>query len=214
MQDFMSVMGMVLKTEPIGEYDRRVVILTNECGKISVFAKGARRQNNRFMASMNPFCFGEFKLFVGRNSYSLADADISYYFEELRSNYSLAYYGMYFLEIADYYTRENNDEREMLKLLLQSMRALVSEKFPVVFIRHVFELKAMMVNGEFPEALPAGSWMPATAQTVEFIRRTPIQTMYTFQVSDAVLAELKEISRMVSSLVWDKQFKALELLEI
>ena len=34
MQGFTEITGMVLKAEPIGEYDRRVVILTKEKGKI------------------------------------------------------------------------------------------------------------------------------------------------------------------------------------
>ena len=57
---------------------------------------------------------------------------------------------MYFLDVADYYTRENNDERDMLKLLYQSMRALELSSIPNELVRYIFEMKALVVNGEFP----------------------------------------------------------------
>ena len=81
MQGFTEITGMVLKAEPIGEYDRRVVILTKEKGKISAFARGARKQTSRLLAATNPFSFGTFRLYAGRSSYNLTEADISNYFE-------------------------------------------------------------------------------------------------------------------------------------
>lgn len=122
-------MGMVLKAEPMGEYDRRVVLLTKDRGKIAAFARGARRQGSRLSASTDLFAFGEFKLYPGKNSYTITDAAISNYFEGFRDRFTEAMYGMYFLEVMDYQTRENNDEKEMLKLLYQSLRAILHEAY-------------------------------------------------------------------------------------
>ncbi len=151
MSQTVTVTGMVLSASPIGEYDRRVVLLTKEKGKISAFAKGARRQNSMLMGVTNPFTFGEFILYEGRTSYNIMQANIQNYFMELSSDLEGAYYGFYFLEFADYYTKEYNDETQMLKLLYQTFRALCSKKISYPLIRCVFELKAMVINGEYPD---------------------------------------------------------------
>lgn len=212
MQDLLSVTGLVLKVEPIGEYDRRVVILTKEKGKISCFAKGARKQGSRLMASTNPFCFGEFKLFVGKNSYSLNEAIISNYFENLRLDLEGALYGMYFLEVIDYFTRENNDERQMLKLLYQSLRALSKDVFENRFVRYVFEIKAISINGEYPGVPKDMEYDESTVYTVGFIYSTSVEKLYTFRVSDKVLIELEHIASIYMNQFTDKNFKSIELL--
>ena len=114
MQEFIEVTGIILKQTPIGEYDRRICLLTKERGKISAFVRGSRKPGSRLSSATNPFSFGVFKLYEGKNSYNVAEADIQNYFEALRTDYIGAYYGMYFAEIADYYTREDNDDQHRL----------------------------------------------------------------------------------------------------
>ncbi len=151
MNEPIKVTGMILSATPIGEYDKRIVILTKEKGKISAFAKGARKQNNPLMGVTNPFSFGEFQLYEGRTSYNVMQANILNYFMELSTDFEGAYYGFYFMEIADYYTKEYNDEKQMLKLLYQTMRALASGKFNRDLVRYIYELKTLTINGEAPE---------------------------------------------------------------
>ena len=212
MQEFIKLTGMVLKTVPIGEYDRRVVILTKERGKISAFAKGARRPNSRLSAAASPFSFGEFRIYEGRSSYNISEADISNYFEGLREDYEGACYGMYFLEVMDYYTRENNDEVQMLKLLYQSLRALQLPRLPDELVRYIFELKALILNGEYP-GLPEGrQYLDSTVYAVNYIAGSTVEKLYTFTVTEEVLAELKEIAGGFRKRFVDREFKSLEVL--
>lgn len=213
MQEFTEITGMVIKAEPIGEYDRRVVLLTKEKGKISAFAKGARRPNSKLLAAANLFSFGTFKLYVGRSSYNIMDVSISNYFEGLREDFEGACYGMYFLEIMDYYTRENNDEKEMLKLLYQSLRALMHESLDNSLVRYIFEMKAMALNGEFPGMPAEGEWEDSTRYAVSYIMNSGIEKLYTFTVTPTVLGQLKKIADDYRRRFMDRTFKSLEIVD-
>lgn len=145
------VMGMVLTAMPVNDYDKRITILTRERGKITAFARGARRPASQLLAATNPFSFGEFEVFEGRNSYNVTKASIQNYFRDLVENLDAASLAFYFAEFAEYYCQENNDEREMLKLLYQSLRALENDRYPKALVRAIFELKAITINGEGPQ---------------------------------------------------------------
>ena len=204
--------GIVLLTSPVNDYDRRVVLLTKERGKITAFAKGARRQGSRLLAATNQFCFGQFKLFEGRTAYNLVEASITNYFEELREDIDAACLGMYFLEFADYYTRENNDEMQMLGLLYQSLRALVKPSLDNKLIKVIYEMKSMVVNGEFPGVPTDMTLSDSAAYTVNFIVNTPLEKLYTFAVSEEVQKELSKLSARIMDMIIDRKFKSLEML--
>ena len=212
MQEYIEVTGLVIQNLPMGEYDKRVTILTKERGKIAAFARGARRPNSKLMARTNPFCFGTFKMYEGKSSYTLVDAEISNYFDEFRDDFEGAMYGMYFLEVADYYTRENNDEKEMLMLVYQSLRALILPAIQNELILYIFEIKALVVNGEFP-GIPANkSLSPDTLYTIDDVVKSGLDRLYTFVVSDGVLRELAECVVEYRKRYMGHEFHSLEIL--
>ena len=209
----MTVTGLVLYEASVSDYDRRIKILTKERGKITVFARGARRPNSKFVAATNPFSFGTFKLYPGKEAYNLVEAHIENYFEFMRTDFSGAMYGMYFLEIADYYSRENNDEVALLKLLYQSLRAIGVEKIPNELVRYIYEIKVIVVNGEFPGILPDMELLPDTKYTIEYIVNAKIEKIYTFVVSEEVMKQLAYCAKNYRTKCIGRQFKSLEILE-
>ena len=135
MNDQIKVMGMVIFSSPIGENDKRIVLLTRELGKVSAFVRGARRPGNHLMAASDSFAFGTFYLVRGRDSYTLVNAEISNYFRELAADITAAYSAYYFLELAEYYAVENEDASMMLNLIYASFNALLNPKIDDRLVR-------------------------------------------------------------------------------
>lgn len=242
MNELEKLTGMVLKQAPIGEFDKRLVLLTREHGKVTVFAKGARRQNSPLLAPTNPFVFGVFFCFRGRDSFRLSQVEAKEYFRELSMDLELAMYGFYFLEFADYYTRENNDESEMLKLLYGAMKALIRGKQDKRLIRYTFELKAMVLNGEYPEVFACTGCgkkeglfafslrddgflcetcakgrgrrvKTSTVYTFQYIVSSPVGKVFAFDVTEEILQEIQWIMEGFRKKWIDHAFHSLQMLE-
>ncbi|MEY8338723.1 DNA repair protein RecO [Lachnospiraceae bacterium 62-35] len=212
MRENVTVSGVVLKAAPSKETDRRLVVLTRERGKITVFAKGARRPGSSFMAACRPFVFATFSLYEGREAYNLKGAEVADYFDGLAENVENTCYASYFLEIADYYTRENMRETQLMVLLYQTFKALLKPVFPKELIRRVFELKAMVLNGEYAEKPPGEVSSPA-AYAWEFVVVSPSERLYTFTLTPEVLAEFSKCVEMNRKRFIDREFKSLEILK-
>lgn len=211
MREAVNLAGMVLRASPVGEYDRRLVILTRERGKITAFARGIRRTGNVLMAAGRPFVFGIFRLYEGREAYTLISAEVKNYFTELAADVEATCYGSYFLEFADYYGRENVEGTELLLLLYQSLRALLKPSLPNSLVQLVFELRAMAANGEYT-AQPPKPVSDSAAYAWEFIVFSPLESLYTFVLKEEVQRQLQECVEINKRRFVDREFKSLEIL--
>ncbi|MDD5797241.1 MAG: DNA repair protein RecO [Clostridiaceae bacterium] len=211
-----TVTGMVLSAAPVGDYDKLVVLLTRERGKIRAFARGARRPGSALMAAANAFAFGEFQIYEGRTSYTMSQASIQNYFGELMTDFEGACYGQYFLEFADYYTRENADGSDFLKLAYQSLRALLVPSLPRKLVRYIYELKAMTYSGECPQTFEQFSdWNLnlSTEYALQYVVAASVEKLYTFLLTEEVFAEFARVVTWLRKHYVEHRFKSLEILE-
>ena len=240
--DSLILTGMVIKTSDVGEYDKRLVILTKERGKIVAFARGARRPKSMLVSAARLFAFGEFSLYEGKEAYNVQKIDIDNYFTEISNDIEAMCYGSYFLEFADYFTKEGIDGTETLKLIYQSLRALNNEKIPSELVRYIFELKMLVINGEYPEMFECVSCKnkspeyfsvirggmvcdnclgntgeavhinTSTIYTMQYIITSKVEKLYTFVVNKDILDEIGFIMKRYLKIYVEKEFKSLEIL--
>ncbi|MBO4913299.1 MAG: DNA repair protein RecO [Butyrivibrio sp.] len=213
MEELVNVKGMVIKHSPVGDYDWVATVFTADRGKITAFARNARKPGSKLAGSVEPFCFGTFKLFAGRNSYTIVEADIENYFEGFRQDLEGACYGTFFLELASFYTRENNEDKELLNLLYISLKALLNEKIQNRLVKCIYELRALCIEGEYPGVPGDRKLLDSTIYTMNYIATSPLQKLYSFEVSEEVLRELEDITEFYRKRFIDKPLKSLEMLE-
>ncbi|MCC8082214.1 MAG: DNA repair protein RecO [Lachnospiraceae bacterium] len=143
--------GMIIKAAPAGEYDKRITLLTRERGKVTAFARGARRPKSAMQAATNLFCFGKFEAYEGREAYTVVRADIQEYFSWLYTDPDRMYYGCYFLELADYFIQPYSEGVQQLSLLYQTVRALGVQSLEPRLVRRIYELKTLVYYGVAPQ---------------------------------------------------------------
>ncbi len=240
MRDKIELTGMVLSSTLVGDYDKRLVILTKERGKITAFAKGARKPNSPYLGISEPFNFGKFILLEGYDAYRLVGGDIKEYFLDVKNDIEGICYGTYFCDVLEYLCVEGVGDVNVLNLLYVTLRALAKPDIPNALIRRIFELKVLVYDGE---ALVAFSCVKcgeekvtafslkrdglvcnfckesdvfplteSTVYTIQFVISTSLEKLYTFQLAEEVWRELDWVIGRYFEKHITKKFHSLEIL--
>ena len=212
MSDLITLTGIVLSATPVGDYDRRLLLLTAERGKISAFAKGARRPNSPFVAGTRALAFGSFTLYEGRSTYNLKSMEIKNYFTELSQDVEAVCYSSYFCEFADYYGREGVDGREMINILYAALLALKRGDMDRILVRYVYELKMMASQGEYSEE-PFQVCHESAAYAWHYVITTPPKNLFSFNLKPEAAAEFFRAVDGLKRFYVDRVFKSLDVLK-
>ena len=209
--DSLTLTGMVLFVTPSGETDRRLVLLTKERGKISAFAHGARKPNSTLVAATRPFVFGKLHLYEGRSSYTLTGMEVGNYFEGISQDLEASCYAGYFAELCAYYARDGVEASDMLKLLYAGLMTLERGTIPKRLVRAVFELKLMVLNGEYSETPLSGN-DETVAYTWSFVVESRIEKLFSFTLKEEKLGPFCAAVAELMDHYIDQRFRSLEIL--
>lgn len=138
--------GMVLKVQDYKENDKLLWILTEDYGKVSVIAKGARKSKNKNFSNTLPFCFGEYVLFKGRTMFSLNEGRIIDSFQDILNNYDTLIYGSYFNELIDI-AIEEEPCNEIFVDLVKAFFLMRNAAVDLDTLARAFEIKLLKATG-------------------------------------------------------------------
>jgi DNA repair protein RecO (recombination protein O) len=143
--------AIVLRTWPIGESDRVVSFLTENHGKLTGIAKGAKRSRKRFANSLEPFSLVTLR-FQERPHTSLAfilTCELDHAYTRLAGSLEKIAYASYFVEITDGLIGEREENRLIFDHLRESLICLEKEEISPVSVT-AFELRLLKLAGYQP----------------------------------------------------------------
>lgn len=142
--------ALVLHEMPIGDYDKRLILLTKDFGKVTAFSKGSRKPSSHLLAGSQTFAYGDYVLYAGRQSYTVGQINLLTTFHGLRSDIERLSLGLYILELSDFISVEGEDDVMSMQLVLKALQHLERGRLPMPLVIAIYELKMMVLNGYKP----------------------------------------------------------------
>jgi DNA repair protein RecO (recombination protein O) len=143
--------AIVLRTWPIGESDKIVSFLTENHGKLTGIAKGAKRSRKRFVNSLEPFSLVNlrFQDRVHSNLAFILASDLSLGFKNLLTSLEKISLASYLVEITDGLIGEREENLLVFRHLRDALIHLEKQAMSLSFLTF-FELKLLQLVGYQP----------------------------------------------------------------
>jgi DNA repair protein RecO (recombination protein O) len=161
--------AIVLRSFPVGEQDKLVVLFCREKGILRGVAKGARKFGNRFGSSLEPLTHVRVFYYEKerRELVTVSQCDILQSFFEAQRDYPTACTLAYFAELVEEFIPSRAQEEIVFRLLLSTLKAVQAGGDPCLLSRY-YEAWFLQASGLLPDLkrcrrcrrkLEAGGWL-------------------------------------------------------
>lgn len=145
--------GIIIAENNMGDYDKMLTMLTPNYGKISCVAKGARRQQSALLAGTQLFCFGEYLMYKGTNTYHINSCETIEIFYNLRTDLNKLKYAIHINKIIQDVTEENENCYKILQLFLNTLYTISETDKDKDFVLAVFKFRLLTILGFTPRVM-------------------------------------------------------------
>ena len=218
--------GIIISENNLGDYDKMLTMLTPGLGKISCVAKGARRQRSALLAGTQFLCFGEYLMYRGANTYNINSCETIEVFYKLRTDLDKLNYAVEITKIIRDVTEENENCYKILQLFLNTLYTLSETDKKPELILSIFKLKLLCFLGFTPRITECANckkekisyfslrdngfkcstcgkqdksclqMSESTQNAIKYIVMAPPKKLFSFNLKDESLNELKLITKL------------------
>jgi len=145
-----QALGIVLKRVNYGEADRIITFITDSHGKISVMAKGVRKEKSKLAGGIELFSISHLSFIVGKRDVgTLVSTRLKKHFKHIVSDIDRTNLAYEILKKIDK-TTEENCERDYFDLLENTLAALDDTSLPLDLVSSWFMLRLLVLLGHAP----------------------------------------------------------------
>ena len=207
-EKIVKTLGIIITETRFGDKDKILTVLTPNLGKITVFAKGAYKGNNGFLAGTELMCMSNMILYKGSKSYHLEN------FYDIRLNFNKLELAVVILKDINKYVDEKytidqrynqTEEKEIyniFKLLVATLYYILDvdeeieekELIELKRIKSVFLLKTYQIFGNTinSEEYKNNVVNEDILDIIEYIQKEDIPKCFKFKASKEKILHLED----------------------
>lgn len=164
----LSTDGLIIKVNNVGEYDRAVSVLTGEEGIVRAFVHGARSLKNKNGAGTSLLAYSRITFGKKKDTYTVLEASTEKVFLNLRGDIEKLTLAQHFCELALVLAPEQEDAKEYLRLMLNSLNFLSEGTRHPVLLKAITELRMLVLSGYTPDLVACRECAKFSDDTIYF----------------------------------------------